>query len=117
MNWLKACFVSAMGALLLAVPAAEAATRQQEMDRLVTKYHQMRQFNGTLLVQLLRGPAQSRRFPVAGSRARGGRHRGIQAQRRDVPPRGERRATSAGFDQHLTKPIDREELRKVLLGA
>jgi len=27
------------------------------------------------------------------------------------------RATSAGFDQHLTKPIDREELRKVLLGA
>lgn len=50
MNWLHARIVSALVVFVLAVPAAEAATRQQEIDRLVTKYHQLRQFNGTVLV-------------------------------------------------------------------
>jgi CubicO group peptidase (beta-lactamase class C family) len=50
MNWLHARVVSALVVFMLAVPAAGAATRQQEMDRLVTKYHQLRQFNGAVLV-------------------------------------------------------------------
>jgi CubicO group peptidase (beta-lactamase class C family) len=50
MNWLHARIVSALVVFVLAVPAAEAATRQQEIDRLVTKYHQLRQFNGAVLV-------------------------------------------------------------------
>ncbi|MBZ4336137.1 serine hydrolase [Corallococcus sp. AS-1-12] len=36
---------------LLVIPiAAGAATRQQELDRLLTQYHQLRQFNGAALV-------------------------------------------------------------------
>ncbi len=50
MNWLHARIVSALVVFVLVVPAAEAATRQQEIDRLVTKYNQLRQFNGALLV-------------------------------------------------------------------
>ncbi len=50
MNWLNARLVGALVALVLVVPAAQAATRQQEMDRLVSKYHQLRQFNGAVLV-------------------------------------------------------------------
>ncbi|MCP3136307.1 serine hydrolase [Pyxidicoccus xibeiensis] len=50
MNWLTARILGALAVLLLFVPAANAATRQQELDQLVTKYHQLRQFNGTVLV-------------------------------------------------------------------
>ncbi|WP_375773689.1 serine hydrolase [Archangium gephyra] len=50
MHWLHARVVSALVVFVLALPAAEAATRQQEIDRLVTKYNQLRQFNGTVLV-------------------------------------------------------------------
>jgi CubicO group peptidase (beta-lactamase class C family) len=50
MNWLKAYLVSAIVAWVWVVPTAQAATRQQEIDRLVTKYHQLRQFNGSVLV-------------------------------------------------------------------
>ncbi|MFP2924928.1 serine hydrolase [Pyxidicoccus sp. 3LG] len=50
MKWLNARVVCALLAWVLVVPAAEAATRQQELDRLVTKYHQLRQFNGAVLV-------------------------------------------------------------------
>ena len=45
--------VYAVGALVLAVlvsPAAQAATKQQQLDQLFTKYHQVGQFNGTVLV-------------------------------------------------------------------
>ncbi|RYZ32876.1 MAG: class A beta-lactamase-related serine hydrolase, partial [Myxococcaceae bacterium] len=37
-------------ALLFVPVAAGAATRQQELDRLLTQYHQLRQFNGAALV-------------------------------------------------------------------
>ncbi|RKG56271.1 serine hydrolase [Corallococcus sp. AB011P] len=37
-------------ALLFIPVAASAATRQQELDKLLTQYHQMRQFNGAVLV-------------------------------------------------------------------
>ncbi|AKJ06245.1 serine hydrolase [Archangium gephyra] len=49
MNWRHARIVSVLFVFVLAMPAA-AATRQQEIDRLVTKYHQLRQFNGAVLV-------------------------------------------------------------------
>lgn len=50
MNWLKALCVGAVVAWVSVGPAAEAATRQQEIDRLITKYQQLRQFNGSVLV-------------------------------------------------------------------
>lgn len=50
MNWINARIVSALAVLVVVMPAAEAATRHQELDRLVTKYHQLRQFNGAVLV-------------------------------------------------------------------
>jgi CubicO group peptidase (beta-lactamase class C family) len=50
MNWLKALFVSAMVTVVWVVPTAQAATRQQEVERLITRYHQLRQFNGAVLV-------------------------------------------------------------------
>ncbi|PTL76274.1 serine hydrolase [Vitiosangium sp. GDMCC 1.1324] len=50
MNWLKACLVGALMMWTWGVPAAEAATKQQELERLITKYHELRQFNGTVLV-------------------------------------------------------------------
>ncbi|MBN8470960.1 serine hydrolase [Corallococcus exiguus] len=41
----------ALAVALLFIPiAAGAATRQQELDTLLTKYHQLRQFNGTALI-------------------------------------------------------------------
>jgi CubicO group peptidase (beta-lactamase class C family) len=49
MNWRHARITSALFVFVLAV-SAEAATRQQEIDRLVTKYNQLRQFNGAVLV-------------------------------------------------------------------
>ncbi|WNG50444.1 serine hydrolase [Archangium minus] len=50
MNWLHAHMLGALLVLALAGSTAEAATRQQELDRLVTQYHQLRQFNGAVLV-------------------------------------------------------------------
>lgn len=50
MNCFKALMASAVVVLALASPAARAATQREELDRLVTKYHQLRQFNGAVLV-------------------------------------------------------------------
>jgi CubicO group peptidase (beta-lactamase class C family) len=50
MNWLNARLVGALVVFVLCLPAAAAATRQYEIDRLVTKYSQLRQFNGTVLL-------------------------------------------------------------------
>ncbi|MBZ4420853.1 serine hydrolase domain-containing protein [Myxococcus sp. RHSTA-1-4] len=50
MKWLNARAAGVLLVFALAVPAAEAASRQQELDRLVAKYHQLRQFNGAVLV-------------------------------------------------------------------
>jgi CubicO group peptidase (beta-lactamase class C family) len=50
MNRFHALIVSALAVAVLSVPAASAATRQQQMDQLVTKYHQLRQFNGAVLI-------------------------------------------------------------------
>jgi CubicO group peptidase (beta-lactamase class C family) len=45
----------ALAVWLLLLPTAGAATRQQELDRLVSKYHQLRQFNGAVLVADAKG--------------------------------------------------------------
>ncbi|QRK09409.1 serine hydrolase [Archangium violaceum] len=52
MNWLNARIRMVVALLVFALvgSTADAATRQQDIDRLVTKYHQLRQFNGALLV-------------------------------------------------------------------
>ncbi|WP_164017841.1 serine hydrolase [Pyxidicoccus trucidator] len=50
MNWVTARTLCVLAVWVLVVPAAGAATRQQELDQLVTKYHQLRQFHGTVLV-------------------------------------------------------------------
>ncbi|MFP2898435.1 serine hydrolase [Corallococcus sp. 4LFB] len=42
-------------ALLFVPPAAGAATRQQELDRLLRQYHQLRMFNGAALVANAKG--------------------------------------------------------------
>ncbi|NMO18607.1 serine hydrolase [Pyxidicoccus fallax] len=52
MNWLNARIVSALvvWALVLVAPVAEAASRQQELERFLSKFHRLNQFNGTVLV-------------------------------------------------------------------
>jgi CubicO group peptidase (beta-lactamase class C family) len=50
MNGLKAGLLGMLVAWVWAVPAAGAATKPQELDRYFSKYHQLRQFNGTVLV-------------------------------------------------------------------
>src|SRR5213596_3439220 len=50
MNWNLVRFVGALALALLFSPTAHAANRQQELDRFVTKHHELRQFNGTVLV-------------------------------------------------------------------
>jgi CubicO group peptidase (beta-lactamase class C family) len=50
MNWLKALCVGVVVAWVCVGPAAEAATQRQELDRLITKYQQLNQFNGSVLV-------------------------------------------------------------------
>lgn len=51
MTWSPLRLVPVAAVVLLSLPAvAGAANRQQELDRLVTKYHQLRQFNGAVLV-------------------------------------------------------------------
>ncbi len=50
MNRLKAYVVGVLALVVLASPAAQAATKQQQLDQLFTKYHQVNQFNGTVLV-------------------------------------------------------------------
>lgn len=55
MNRVTARVLCALAVWVLVVPAAQAATRQQELDRLVTKYHQLRQFHGTVLVADAKG--------------------------------------------------------------
>ena len=50
MNWFHARILCVLAVWVMVFPAAGAATRQQELDRLVTKYHQLRQFHGTVLV-------------------------------------------------------------------
>ncbi|MDC0710996.1 serine hydrolase [Stigmatella sp. ncwal1] len=50
MMWSPVRLLGVLTVVALAVPAASAAPRQQELDRLVTKYHQLRQFNGSVLV-------------------------------------------------------------------
>ncbi|WP_257460455.1 serine hydrolase [Archangium lipolyticum] len=65
MNWIHARFVSALAVFVLIVPAADAATRQQELDRLVTKYHQLRQFNGAVLVADEKGVVHKKGYGFA----------------------------------------------------
>ncbi|MFP2932295.1 serine hydrolase [Pyxidicoccus sp. 3LG] len=50
MNWSTVRLVCALAVFALVLPSAEAATRPQDLDRYVTKYHQLRQFNGAVLV-------------------------------------------------------------------
>ncbi|NOK21482.1 serine hydrolase [Corallococcus carmarthensis] len=51
MTWNPLRLLGVLAVALLFVPvAAGAATRQQELDRLLTQYHQLRQFNGAALV-------------------------------------------------------------------
>ncbi|RKH67482.1 serine hydrolase [Corallococcus llansteffanensis] len=51
MNWSPVRLLSLFAAFLLFTPAAfAAAPKPQELDRLITKYHQLRQFNGVALV-------------------------------------------------------------------
>ncbi|MCY1023021.1 beta-lactamase family protein [Pyxidicoccus sp. MSG2] len=50
MNWLKTLCVGVVVAWVCVGPAAEAASQRQELDRLITKYQQMNQFNGSVLV-------------------------------------------------------------------
>lgn len=50
MNQVFARIVCVLAVWVLFIPTAGAATRQQELDRLVTKYHQLRQFHGAVLV-------------------------------------------------------------------
>ncbi|ADO75395.1 serine hydrolase domain-containing protein [Stigmatella aurantiaca] len=47
MTW---SLVGMLAVAVLAAPAVHAAPRQQELDRLVAKYHELRQFNGAVLV-------------------------------------------------------------------
>jgi CubicO group peptidase (beta-lactamase class C family) len=65
MNWNHARIVSALAAFVLIVPTADAATRQQELDRLVTKYHQLHQFNGTVLVADEKGVVHKKGYGFA----------------------------------------------------
>lgn len=55
MSWLNSRAVGALVVFALFLPAAEAASRQQEVERLVSRYHQLRQFNGTVLVATEKG--------------------------------------------------------------
>ncbi|WP_164021681.1 serine hydrolase [Pyxidicoccus trucidator] len=50
MNGIKAGILCMLVAWVWIVPTAGAATKSQEIDRLVTKFHQLRKFNGTVLV-------------------------------------------------------------------
>ncbi|WNG59548.1 serine hydrolase [Archangium gephyra] len=50
MRWMNGRAVGALVALVLVAPLAEAASRKQEVDQYVTRFHQLRMFNGTLLV-------------------------------------------------------------------
>ncbi|MFP2909205.1 serine hydrolase [Pyxidicoccus sp. 3LFB2] len=50
MNGIKAGILCVLMAWVWFCPTASAATKQQEVDRLVTKFHQLRQFNGAVLV-------------------------------------------------------------------
>ncbi len=50
MGWQRGRFVWALVALVLVAPLAEAASRKQEVDRYVSRFHQLRLFNGALLV-------------------------------------------------------------------
>lgn len=50
MNCIHARIVSALAVFVLVVTTAEAAPRQQELERLVAKYHELHQFNGSVLV-------------------------------------------------------------------
>ncbi len=50
MNGLKGRVECALVTLALVAPLAEAAPRKQEVDQYVTRFHQLRLFNGTLLV-------------------------------------------------------------------
>ncbi|MFY0563911.1 serine hydrolase [Archangium lansingense] len=65
MNWFNTRVVSALAVFVLVVPAADAATRQQELDRLVTKYHQLRQFNGSVLVADEKGVVHKKGYGFA----------------------------------------------------
>ncbi|MFB1485208.1 serine hydrolase [Corallococcus sp. RDP092CA] len=51
MRWNPSRLLGVLTMALLCIPvAAGAATRQQALDRLLTQYHQLRQFNGAALV-------------------------------------------------------------------
>ncbi|NOK36404.1 tetratricopeptide repeat protein [Corallococcus exercitus] len=51
MTWNPLRLLGVLAVALLFVPVTSgAATRQQELDRLLTQYHQLRQFNGAALV-------------------------------------------------------------------
>lgn len=55
MPWRDVRAVLGCMVLLCIVPAASAATREDAIERLATTYHQLRQFNGTLLVADAKG--------------------------------------------------------------
>ena len=60
MNWSPVRLLSLFAAVLLFTPAAFAAPpKPQELDRLITQYHQLRQFNGTALVADEKGDRKS----------------------------------------------------------
>ena len=52
-------------ALLLLPVVSGAATRQQELDKLVTQYHQLRQFNGAVLVANDKGVVLKKAYGLA----------------------------------------------------
>ncbi|MFP2903905.1 serine hydrolase [Pyxidicoccus sp. 3LFB2] len=65
MNRVTARTVCVLAVWLLSVSTASAATRQQEMDRLITKYHQLRQFHGTVLVANDKGVVHKKGYGFA----------------------------------------------------
>ncbi|WP_426750561.1 serine hydrolase [Myxococcus sp. Y35] len=50
MHWLRAGVVSAFVALFLVAPLAEAASKKQELERYIRRFHEQGMFNGTVLV-------------------------------------------------------------------
>jgi CubicO group peptidase (beta-lactamase class C family) len=50
MTWNPLRLLGVLAVFVLFAPVAGAAPRQQELDRLITQYHQLRQFNGAVLV-------------------------------------------------------------------
>jgi CubicO group peptidase (beta-lactamase class C family) len=65
MNGFKAYVVGALALAVLVSPAAQAATKQEQLDQLFSKYHQVRQFNGTVLVANEKGVLHKKGYGFA----------------------------------------------------